>query len=50
MSECCQAFRKNTDPYTKADLGNWPNGKDYAQNVMHVNNNNHHCLNYYDYY
>ncbi|CAG2104823.1 unnamed protein product [Medioppia subpectinata] len=36
LSECCQNFRKNTDPYTPASLGDWNQAKDYAHNVMNT--------------
>jgi len=36
MTECCQGFRKITNPLTPARLGDWGSGQDYAQNIMHV--------------
>jgi hypothetical protein len=40
MTECCQNFRKNTDPFTPSTLGDWDHARDYAHNVMNVSNFN----------
>jgi glucosylceramidase len=36
MTECCQNFRKNTDPFTPSTLGDWDHARDYASNVMNT--------------
>jgi len=36
MTECCQHFRLNTNPFTPSTLGDWNQARDYASNVMNT--------------
>ncbi|CAG2172452.1 unnamed protein product, partial [Oppiella nova] len=34
MSECCQNFRKNTEPFTPSTLGEWGQATNYANQIV----------------